>query len=91
MTTHEGMDNQEMSECFWVRERGEGLLQDVDEALKRLPQEEVDARTQRLKRAIDLSLKHVYLPKELQAVQTPYKSYVQVCTSSHSQYELVGV
>jgi len=53
-------------------------LQDVDEALKRLPQEEVDARTQRLKRAIDLSLKHVYLPKELQAVQTPYKSYVQV-------------
>ncbi|EIE20920.1 14 kDa subunit of cytochrome bd ubiquinol oxidase [Coccomyxa subellipsoidea C-169] len=52
------------------------LNQDVDEALKRLPQEEVDARTQRLKRAMDLSLKHVYLPKELQAVQTPYNSYV---------------
>ncbi len=54
------------------------FLQDVDEALKRLPQEEVDARTQRLKRAMDLSLKHVYLPKELQAVQTPYNSYVMV-------------
>ena len=53
-------------------------LQDVDEALRRLPQEEVDARTQRLKRAMDLSLKHVYLPKELQAVQTPYNSYVMV-------------
>ncbi|BDA42474.1 probable cytochrome b-c1 complex subunit 7 [Coccomyxa sp. Obi] len=52
------------------------LNMDVDEALKRLPQEEVDARTQRLKRAMDLSLKHVYLPKELQAVQTPFNSYV---------------
>lgn len=53
-------------------------VQDVDEALKRLPQDEVDARNQRLKRAMDLSLKHEYLPKELQAVQTPYLSYVQV-------------
>ncbi|CAL8467854.1 g7392 [Coccomyxa elongata] len=52
------------------------LNMDVDEALKRLPQDEVDARTQRLKRAMDLSLKHVYLPKELQAVQTPFNSYV---------------
>ena len=50
----------------------------MDEALRRLPQEEVDARTQRLKRAMDLSLKHVYLPKEMQAVQTPYNSYVMV-------------
>ena len=56
-------------------------MQDVDEALKRLPQDEVDARNQRLKRAMDLSLKHEYLSKSLQAVQTPYLSYVQVLWS----------
>ena len=33
------------------------LPQDVDEALKRLPQEVVDARNQRLKRAIDINMK----------------------------------
>ena len=53
-------------------------VQDVDEVLKRLPQDEVDARNQRLKRAMDLSLKHVYLPKDLQAVQTPYREYIMV-------------
>ncbi|XP_021275616.1 cytochrome b-c1 complex subunit 7-2 [Herrania umbratica] len=37
----------------------------------------VDARNQRLKRAMDLSLKHVYLPKDLQAMQTPFRSYLQ--------------
>ncbi|KAK9835145.1 hypothetical protein WJX81_001074 [Elliptochloris bilobata] len=52
------------------------LNQDVEEALKRLPQEEVDARNQRLKRASDCSLKKAYLPKDLQEVQTPYKSYL---------------
>ena len=54
--------------------------QDVDEALKRLPQEEVDARNQRLKRAMDLSLKHVDLEKGMQAKQTPYLSYIRVCS-----------
>ncbi|KAJ3705434.1 hypothetical protein LUZ61_009139 [Rhynchospora tenuis] len=49
---------------------------DIKEALARLPQEVVDARIQRLKRAMDLSMKHEYLPKELQAIQTPYKSYL---------------
>ncbi|KAJ4745614.1 Cytochrome b-c1 complex subunit 7 [Rhynchospora pubera] len=49
---------------------------DIKEALARLPSEVVDARIQRLKRAMDLSMKHEYLPKELQAVQTPYKSYL---------------
>ena len=39
---------------------------DVKEALNRLPREIVDARNQRLKRAIDLSLKHKYLPEDLQ-------------------------
>ena len=55
--------------------------QDVDEALKRLPQEEVDARNQRLKRAMDLSLKHVNLEKNMQAKQTPYLSYIRVCSA----------
>ncbi len=57
----------------------DAAFQDVDEALKRLPQEEVDARNQRLKRAMDLSLKHVSLEKDMQARQTPYLSYVRVC------------
>eukprot|EP00270_Netrium_digitus_P012023 TRINITY_DN386_c0_g1_i2.p1 TRINITY_DN386_c0_g1~~TRINITY_DN386_c0_g1_i2.p1 ORF type:complete len:138 (-),score=22.73 TRINITY_DN386_c0_g1_i2:423-800(-) len=50
---------------------------DVAEALKRLPQAEVDARNQRLKRAMDLSMKHAMLPKELQAKQIPYEFYLQ--------------
>ncbi|GJP46178.1 hypothetical protein CLOM_g5495 [Closterium sp. NIES-68] len=50
---------------------------DVAEALKRLPQAEVDARNQRLKRAIDISMKHTHLPKELQEKQTPYEFYLQ--------------
>ncbi|KAJ7549687.1 hypothetical protein O6H91_07G062500 [Diphasiastrum complanatum] len=50
---------------------------DVKEALRRLPEDEVDLRNQRLKRALDCSLKHVYLPKELQDKQTPFKPYLQ--------------
>uniref|UniRef100_A0A0C9S9W1 Cytochrome b-c1 complex subunit 7 n=1 Tax=Wollemia nobilis TaxID=56998 RepID=A0A0C9S9W1_9CONI len=50
---------------------------DIQEALNRLPQEVVDARNQRIKRAMDLSMKHEYLPKELQAVQTPFRTYLQ--------------
>ncbi|XP_073051831.1 cytochrome b-c1 complex subunit 7-like [Primulina eburnea] len=50
---------------------------DIKEALNRLPREIVDARNQRLKRAIDLSMKHEELPEELQAMQTPYRSYLQ--------------
>lgn len=50
---------------------------DVAEALKRLPQSVVDARNQRLKRAMDQSMKHSSLPKELQAKQTPYEPYLQ--------------
>ncbi|KAL2455556.1 Cytochrome b-c1 complex subunit 7-2 [Abeliophyllum distichum] len=41
---------------------------DVKEAMNWLPREIVDARNQRLKRALDLSMKHEYLPKELQLV-----------------------
>ncbi|KAL1532437.1 cytochrome b-c1 complex subunit 7-like [Salvia divinorum] len=50
---------------------------DVKEALSRLPREIVDARNQRLKRAMDLSLKHEYLPEDLQAMQTPFRNYLQ--------------
>lgn len=39
---------------------------DIKEALNRLPQQEVDFRNQRLKRAMDYSAKHMYMPKDLQ-------------------------
>ena len=55
-----------------------GAAQDIDQAIKRLPQDVVDARNQRLKRASDISLKKEYMSPELQAVQTPYMSYMQV-------------
>jgi ubiquinol-cytochrome c reductase subunit 7 len=48
----------------------------VEEALSRLPQEELDLRNQRLKRAMDLSLKHVYLAKDMQEKQTPWNFYL---------------
>ncbi|EYU29236.1 hypothetical protein ABFS82_05G128300 [Erythranthe guttata] len=50
---------------------------DVKEAMNRLPREIVDARNQRLKRAMDLSMKHQYLPDDLQRMQTPFRSYLQ--------------
>ena len=50
---------------------------DVAEALKRLPHEERDLRMQRLKRAMDLSMKHVYLDPEMQKKQTPFKWYIK--------------
>ncbi|CAI0414995.1 unnamed protein product [Linum tenue] len=50
---------------------------DVKEALNRLPREIIDARNQRLKRAMDLSMKHEYLPADLQAMQTPFRSYLK--------------
>ena len=53
-------------------------LQDTNEALKRVPPAEVDARNQRLRRAHDISLKKEYLPKEQQALQTPYLNYLEV-------------
>ncbi|GJN22949.1 hypothetical protein PR202_gb10559 [Eleusine coracana subsp. coracana] len=49
---------------------------DIKEALGRLPTEVVDARIQRLKRSMDLSMKHQYLPEDLQAIQTPFRSYL---------------
>lgn len=39
---------------------------DIKHAIDRLPREVVNARNQRLKRAIDLSMKHEYLSEEMQ-------------------------
>mgnify|MGYP004712467527 CR=1 FL=1 len=49
---------------------------DIKEALNRLPRPIVDARNQRLKRAMDLSLKHQYLPEDLQVFIIFIKSFV---------------
>lgn len=54
----------------------EGQDLDVGEALKRLSPEERDMRAQRLKRAMDLSMKHTYLSAEEQAKQTPFDFYL---------------
>lgn len=50
---------------------------DVQSALRYLPEAERVAREQRVRRAMLLSLKHEYLPKEIQAVQTPGKWYMR--------------
>ncbi|XP_038877604.1 cytochrome b-c1 complex subunit 7-2, mitochondrial-like [Benincasa hispida] len=50
---------------------------DMKKALNRLPREVVDAGNQHLKRAMDLSMKHQYLPDDLQAMQTQFRSYLQ--------------
>ena len=49
---------------------------DVKEALDRLSQEERDMRQQRLKRAMDLSMKHIYLDEETRKKQTPFDHYL---------------
>ena len=49
---------------------------DVQEALDRLPKEAREMRTQRLKRAMDLSMKHIYLDKETMEKQTPFDHYL---------------
>ena len=53
---------------------------DIKEALARLPREVVDARNQRLKRAMDLSMKHQYLPDDVQ-VSTGACSWLCICNS----------
>mmetsp|Transcript_22715 Transcript_22715/g.43279 ORF Transcript_22715/g.43279 Transcript_22715/m.43279 type:complete len:124 (+) Transcript_22715:121-492(+) len=49
---------------------------DVKHAMTRLSQQELDDRNARLKRAMDLSMKHVYMSKEMQAKQTPFLPYI---------------
>lgn len=52
------------------------LDMDVAEAIRRLPPQVVLERNARLKRALDLSMKHEVLPKELREKQTPFESYL---------------
>lgn len=48
----------------------------VDIHSQLVPAREVELRNRRLHRAIDLDLKHVELPDELQKAQAPWKSYL---------------
>jgi len=50
---------------------------DVVNALKYIPEAERVAREQRIRRAMLLSLKHEYLPNEIQAIQEPGKWYMK--------------
>lgn len=45
---------------------------DMDAALRRMDKYELDMRNKRLKRAADLSVKHTYLPYELQETHDPW-------------------
>ncbi|CAI9100216.1 OLC1v1037166C1 [Oldenlandia corymbosa var. corymbosa] len=67
---------------------------DIKEALNRLPREIVDARHQRILRAMDLSMKHQYLSDELQAQQTPFRSYLkdmlQLVKKERAEREALG-
>ena len=49
---------------------------DYQTALKYIPHDEYVGRQRRIRRAIDISLKHEYLPAEIQALQTPGKVYM---------------
>jgi hypothetical protein len=60
----------DVASCFGLGLRYDDLYDpyndlDIKEALARLPREVVDARNQRLKRAMDLSMKHQYLPDDV--------------------------
>jgi len=49
---------------------------DYQRALKYIAPEEFEARTRRIRRAMDMSAKHEYLPPHIQAVQTPGRLYL---------------
>ena len=48
------------------------MTSDVDTALRRMDKHDLDMRNKRLKRAADLSLKHTYLPYEMQEQHDPW-------------------
>ncbi|KAI4379769.1 hypothetical protein MLD38_006023 [Melastoma candidum] len=52
---------------------------DIKEALNRLPKDVVDARNQRLKRAMDLSMKHQYLSEDLRRCKHPLGVTFRIC------------
>ncbi|RLN71958.1 hypothetical protein BBJ28_00009781 [Nothophytophthora sp. Chile5] len=49
----------------------------VQTALHWIPKEDYTARTKRIARATDCSLKRSYLPDEIQAIQRPYEGYME--------------
>ncbi|KAG6409656.1 hypothetical protein SASPL_127698 [Salvia splendens] len=64
---------------------------DVKEALNRLPREIVDARNQRLKRAMDLSMKHDYLPEDLQgAFELRYADTISELPTGYARSSMEG-
>jgi hypothetical protein len=60
---------------------------------QRLSPQELSERNKRMKRAIDLSLKHTYLAHDVQKIEgTPYRSYLEIeearCSRAHSKHAL---
>ncbi|CAM9947739.1 unnamed protein product [Heterosigma akashiwo] len=49
---------------------------DVQKALDRATPEDIQSRNRRIQRAIDISLKRKPLPAQLQAIQEPFKHYL---------------
>merc|ERR1712167_473684 len=49
---------------------------EVMEAVRRLPAAEKEARSMRLRRAVDLTFKKTYLPEGMQAANEPFKVYL---------------
>jgi ubiquinol-cytochrome c reductase subunit 7 len=70
---------------------------DQDRALKDfVDKSEVEQRKKRLKRAIDLNLKHIYLPKEIQELQEDcFKEYltdgIKEAKTLREERELMGM
>merc|ERR1712139_64742 len=48
----------------------------VQEAVRRLPPQEQEERSMRIRRAADLSFKKTYLPESMQAQHEPFKVYM---------------
>lgn len=49
----------------------------IQEALHWVSKDEYMARTRRIARAADCSMKRTYLPEEIQAIQKPLDAYIQ--------------
>jgi len=57
------------------------VTKDVSNAINSLDPAVLNARNQRLKRAMDLSMKHTYLQKDMQSRLDPFESYLQEPTA----------
>eukprot|EP00283_Hemiselmis_rufescens_P009099 CAMPEP_0173417920 /NCGR_PEP_ID=MMETSP1357-20121228/185_1 /TAXON_ID=77926 /ORGANISM="Hemiselmis rufescens, Strain PCC563" /LENGTH=102 /DNA_ID=CAMNT_0014380307 /DNA_START=37 /DNA_END=345 /DNA_ORIENTATION=- len=60
---------------------------DVEVAISRLTPEELSNRNKRIKRAIDLSLKHSELSKEAQMAFDPYQEYLPMERAAKERVE----